>query len=90
MCSAEIAELSSVKKKSFSKRTTQQKNARSSFKRKIIRSPNVPDKNYWSNSPILENEGKNGQKTPTVDYIVRNHSFSPVSEQIASKNQPHY
>ena len=63
-CTPEIGELSSVKNLFWANHAS--KEARISLKRKIFVWTKVPDKMNWLYSVILENWGRNGQKTPKI------------------------
>ena len=66
-CTPKIGELSSVKKLFWVNHASKKaKKARISLKRKIFGWTNVPEKMNWLYSVILENWGRNGQKTPKI------------------------
>ena len=63
-CTAENGELSSVKNSFWANHAS--KKAPNSLKRKLFEWNNVPEKINWLYSVILENWGRNGQKTPKI------------------------
>ena len=63
-CTPEIGELSSVKNLFWANHASEKN--RNSLRRKIFGWTNVPEKMNWLYSIILENWGRNGQKTPEL------------------------
>ena len=63
-CTPENGDLSSVKKLFWANHAS--KKARISLKRKIFEWTNVPEKMNWIYSVVLENWGRNRQKTPKI------------------------